>query len=126
MSRAGEVGRLQQEFTRRGVKVLALSSNDVSSHKGCVCHLIACSGLRLHGLSKHAPYMALYGPADLAWAGLLLRSDKLSMPCCISVQTCVRFRWISDIEAYTPSSKVDYPIISDPNKDIATLCVFGH
>ena len=32
-------------------------------------------------------------------------------------------RWISDIEAYTPDSKVDYPIISDPNKDIATLCV---
>jgi len=32
-------------------------------------------------------------------------------------------RWISDIEAYTPDSKVDYPIISDPNRDIATLCV---
>ena len=30
-------------------------------------------------------------------------------------------RWISDIEAYTPDSKIDYPIISDPNKDIATL-----
>jgi 1-Cys peroxiredoxin 6 len=59
----GEVGRLQEEFTKRGVKVLALSSNDVSSHKG----------------------------------------------------------WISDIEAYTPNSKVDYPIISDPTKDIATL-----
>ena len=32
---AGEVGRLHEEFTKRGVKVLALSSNDVSSHKGC-------------------------------------------------------------------------------------------
>lgn len=30
-------------------------------------------------------------------------------------------RWISDIEAYTPGSKVDYPIIADPNRDIATL-----
>jgi len=29
--------------------------------------------------------------------------------------------WISDIESYTPQSKVDYPIISDPNRDIATL-----
>ena len=29
------MGRLQKEFSKRGVKVLALSSNDVSSHKGC-------------------------------------------------------------------------------------------
>ena len=31
-------------------------------------------------------------------------------------------RWISDIEAYTPNSKVDYPIIADHNREIATLC----
>lgn len=30
-------------------------------------------------------------------------------------------RWIKDIEAYTADSKVDYPIIADLNKDIATL-----
>ena len=28
-------------------------------------------------------------------------------------------RWISDIESYTPSSKVDYPIIADPKREIA-------
>ncbi len=44
-----------------------------------------------------------------------------SSECRIDVSTCVP-RWISDIEAYTPNSKVDYPIISDPTKDIATLC----
>lgn len=30
-------------------------------------------------------------------------------------------RWIQDIEAYTPGSIVNYPIIADPNRDIATL-----
>lgn len=59
----GEVGRLQEEFKKRGVKVVALSSNDVDAHKG----------------------------------------------------------WISDIESYTPGSKVDYPIIADHNREIATL-----
>lgn len=35
---------------------------------------------------------------------------------------CIAWRrWIKDIEAYTPDSKVDYPIIADLNKDIATL-----
>ncbi|DBA94815.1 hypothetical protein WJX77_008101 [Trebouxia sp. C0004] len=29
--------------------------------------------------------------------------------------------WIKDIEAYTPGSKVDYPIISDPKREIAVL-----
>eukprot|EP00891_Asterochloris_glomerata_P006702 jgi/Astpho2/6702/Aster-05054 len=57
----GEVGKLQQEFTKRGFKIAALSCNDVESHKG----------------------------------------------------------WISDIESYTPSSKVDYPIIADPKREIA-------
>jgi 1-Cys peroxiredoxin 6 len=59
----GEVGRLLPEFAKRGVKVLALSSNTSESHQG----------------------------------------------------------WIKDIEAYTPDSKVDYPIVADLNKDIATL-----
>ncbi|EIE24436.1 thioredoxin-like protein [Coccomyxa subellipsoidea C-169] len=59
----GEVGKLQGEFEKRGVKLLALSCNDVASHKG----------------------------------------------------------WIKDIEAYTPNSIVNYPIIADPNRDIATL-----
>ncbi len=31
---AGEVGKLQSEFAKRGVKLLALSCNDVASHKG--------------------------------------------------------------------------------------------
>lgn len=31
---AGEVGKLQSEFAKRGVKLLALSCNDVDSHKG--------------------------------------------------------------------------------------------
>ena len=31
-------------------------------------------------------------------------------------------RWIKDIEAYTTGSIVNYPIICDPNRDIATLC----
>ena len=30
-------------------------------------------------------------------------------------------RWIKDIEAYTPGSKVEYPIISDPKREIAVL-----
>lgn len=30
----GEVGRLQAEFAKRGVKLLALSCNDVELHKG--------------------------------------------------------------------------------------------
>ncbi len=29
--------------------------------------------------------------------------------------------WIQDIEAYTPGSKVDYPIIADPKREIAVL-----
>lgn len=32
----GAVGKLKEEFDKRGVKVLALSCNDVDSHKGCV------------------------------------------------------------------------------------------
>ena len=32
-------------------------------------------------------------------------------------------RWISDIESYTPSSKVDYPIIADPKREIAVQWV---
>jgi 1-Cys peroxiredoxin 6 len=32
----GAVGKLKAEFDKRGVKVLALSCNDVDSHKGCV------------------------------------------------------------------------------------------
>ncbi|CAL5219468.1 g1303 [Coccomyxa viridis] len=59
----GEVGKLQAAFAQRGVKLLALSCNDVESHKG----------------------------------------------------------WIKDIEAYTPDSIVNYPIIADPHRDIATL-----
>ena len=35
-SAAGEVGKLQQEFTKRGFKIAALSCNDVESHKGWV------------------------------------------------------------------------------------------
>ena len=30
-------------------------------------------------------------------------------------------RWIKDIEAYTPNSIVNYPIVADPNREIATL-----
>lgn len=30
----GAVGKLKDEFDKRGVKVLALSCNDVESHKG--------------------------------------------------------------------------------------------
>ena len=29
--------------------------------------------------------------------------------------------WIQDIEAYTPGSKVDYPIIADPKREVAVL-----
>lgn len=57
----GEVGKLRGEFQQRGVKVLALSCNDVDSHKG----------------------------------------------------------WTADIEAYTSGSKVFYPIIADPSREIA-------
>jgi len=31
---SGEVGKLQADFAKRGVKLLALSCNDVDSHKG--------------------------------------------------------------------------------------------
>ena len=34
MSFAGEVGKLQGEFAKRGVKPLALSCDNVESHKG--------------------------------------------------------------------------------------------
>ena len=27
--------------------------------------------------------------------------------------------WIPDIEAYTPGAKVEYPIIADPEKELA-------
>lgn len=30
---AGEVGKIQEEFKKRGVKIVALSLNDVSAHK---------------------------------------------------------------------------------------------
>lgn len=33
----GEVGKLLPEFAKRGVKVLALSSNTTESHNGCGC-----------------------------------------------------------------------------------------
>jgi len=59
----GEVGKIQEEFKKRGVKVVALSLNDVDAHKD----------------------------------------------------------WIQDIEAYTPGSKVDFPIIADPKREVAML-----
>ncbi|KAL3160929.1 Peroxiredoxin-6 [Trebouxia sp. C0009 RCD-2024] len=59
----GQVGKLQKEFSERGIKLAALSCNDTESHKA----------------------------------------------------------WIKDIEAYTPGSKVNYPIISDPKREIAVL-----
>ena len=31
------------------------------------------------------------------------------------------YSWIQDIEAYTPGSKVDYPIVADPKREIAVL-----
>lgn len=40
----GAVGKLKAEFDKRGVKVLALSCNDVDSHKGYVCSM--CGGPR--------------------------------------------------------------------------------
>jgi 1-Cys peroxiredoxin 6 len=58
----GAVAKFLPEFAKRGVKVAAISHNDVESHKG----------------------------------------------------------WIQDIEAYTPGAKVGYPIIADPEKDLAT------
>lgn len=57
----GAVGTLLPEFSKRGVKVLALSCNSVDLHKS----------------------------------------------------------WIADIEAYTPGSKVGYPILADPDREVA-------
>jgi 1-Cys peroxiredoxin 6 len=57
----GAVGNFLPEFEKRGVKVIALSCNDVESHKG----------------------------------------------------------WIGDIESYTPGSKVGYPIVADPTRELA-------
>ena len=73
---AGEVGRLQEEFTKRGVKVLALSSNDVSSHKGCVLygHLypLRCFVLPTYAGSQSLPIPAFHnrclGPSLLEYA----------------------------------------------------------
>ena len=31
--------------------------------------------------------------------------------------------WVQDIEAYTPGARVDYPIIADPDRQIAVLYV---
>lgn len=39
----------------------------------------------------------------------------------LGARAIVACRWIKDIEAYTPDSVVDYPIIADPNRDVATL-----
>eukprot|EP01023_Acetabularia_acetabulum_P062376 TRINITY_DN766_c1_g1_i3.p1 TRINITY_DN766_c1_g1~~TRINITY_DN766_c1_g1_i3.p1 ORF type:complete len:226 (-),score=51.18 TRINITY_DN766_c1_g1_i3:578-1255(-) len=59
----GAVGKLVDEFDKRGVKVLALSCDDVESHKA----------------------------------------------------------WTNDIESFTPGANFKYPIIADPNRDIAVL-----
>ncbi|KAK4265974.1 hypothetical protein QN277_026953 [Acacia crassicarpa] len=56
----GKMAKYSEEFKKRGVKLLGLSCDDLTSHK----------------------------------------------------------EWIKDIEAYTPGAKVDYPIISDPTRDI--------
>ncbi len=40
----------------------------------------------------------------------------------LALTTAAGNRWIKDIEAYTPDAKVDYPIIADADKKIATLC----
>ena len=40
-SNPGEVGRLQPEFAKRGVKVLALSSNGVESHQEWIADIEA-------------------------------------------------------------------------------------
>jgi hypothetical protein len=100
----GEVGKLQNDFAKRGVKLLALSCNDADSHKGCArapsSHYCCC----------------LAGTACLAacfWFAIGAPQSTQSRAC----------RWIKDIEAYTEGSIVNYPIICDPNRDIATLCV---
>lgn len=58
----GCVAKSLPEFHKRGVKIAALSCNDVESHT----------------------------------------------------------EWMKDIEAYTPGAKVEYPILSDPTRDLAT------
>ena len=40
----------------------------------------------------------------------------------LALKTASGNRWIKDIQAYTPDAKVDYPIIADADKKIATLC----
>ena len=53
-SAAGEVGKLQQEFTKRGFKIAALSCNDVESHKGWVrCQIPAYAMFKM--LLLHFP-----------------------------------------------------------------------
>ncbi|XP_054804527.1 1-Cys peroxiredoxin [Prosopis cineraria] len=56
----GKMAKFSEEFSRRGVKLLGLSCDDLNSHE----------------------------------------------------------EWIKDIEAYTPGAKVNYPIISDPTREI--------
>ena len=89
------MGKLQAEFAQRGVKLLALSCNDVESHKG---YTHSCTD----------PF-----PSNLALAASGLRRS-----------TQAACRWIKDIEAYTPDSIVSYPIIADPHRDVATLYAF--
>ena len=89
------MGKLQAEFAQRGVKLLALSCNDVESHKG---YTHSCIG---------------FLPSNLALAVSGLRRSRQA--------AC---RWIKDIEAYTPDSIVSYPIIADPHRNVATLYAF--
>ena len=86
------MGKLQADFAQRGVKLLALSCNDVESHKGYTHSCID------------------FLPSNLALAVSDLRRSRQA--------AC---RWIKDIEGYTPDSIVSYPIIADPHRDVATL-----
>lgn len=47
------------------------------------------------------------------------REVKLAALSCNDVDS--HKSWIADIEAFTPGSKVDYPIIADPDRHIAVL-----
>nr|AAF12782.1 1-Cys peroxiredoxin [Fagopyrum esculentum] len=58
----GKMAKYEEEFTKRGVKLLGLSCDDIASHK----------------------------------------------------------EWIKDVEAFTPGSKVRYPIIADPKREVIT------
>ena len=115
------MGKLESEFSKRGVKVIALSCNDNDSHNKCAI-AATTSTYKLQCRYTFESLCNLDANCKLKAATCYQTVQEL----CICTQAAnvltwlvTLCRWIPDIEAYSPGSKVFYPIIADPQRRIA-------